>query len=52
VAIGRLEYQFPETRGRPVSLAPRPAMLAGREDLTQLRMPRFPACTAAVRGTP
>jgi hypothetical protein len=24
----------------------------GREDLTQLRMPGFPACTAAGRGTP
>ena len=33
LAVGNLVYQQPEIRGRPVSLAPRPAMLAGREEL-------------------
>jgi hypothetical protein len=33
VGVGQLVYQPPEVVGRPVSLAPRPAMLVGRDDL-------------------
>ena len=33
VAIGHLVYQRPETAGKPVRLTPRPAFLAGREEL-------------------
>ena len=32
-AIGRMEYQRPETVKKPVSLGPRPVYLVGREDL-------------------
>ncbi len=33
IAIGRMGYQRPHVASQPVSLAPRPVFLAGREEL-------------------